>query len=230
MTFTHLHVASSIFGSLRSDPARVARRSCRSRRATALAVTDRNGLYGAVKHIGACLQLGIDPIVGVDLLVTETDGEELGRVTILAHGNDGGLGWAALCKITSAAHKSAKRKKEVSIDIESLSRLAIHDGVALVTVLLGPESNFGNATLNGNRNIAAGRLLRWRKALQTTGSLGVEIVSHITEPGTSLCNMQAHRMIQIADAMGIPTVLTNAVRYLQPDDALTQMCLMQLAI
>ncbi len=221
MTFTHLHVASAFSGHYGVTRPELLAEAAAAEGATALAVTDRNGLYGAVKHIGACLQLGIDPIVGVDLLVTETDGEELGRVTILAHGNDGGLGWAALCKITSAAHKSAKRKKEVSIDIESLSRLAIHDGVALVTVLLGPESNFGNATLSGNRNIAAGRLLRWRKALQTTGSLGVEIVSHITEPGTSLCNMQAHRMIQIADAMGIPTVLTNAVRYLQPDDALT---------
>ena len=35
----------------------------------ALAITDRGGLYGAIRFAKACLQAGIAPIVGVDLAV-----------------------------------------------------------------------------------------------------------------------------------------------------------------
>jgi error-prone DNA polymerase len=189
--------------------------------ASALALTDRNGLYGAVKHIGACLKLSIDPIIGVDLAVHSKSGEHLGRCVILAHGNDGGLGWSALCAIVSAAHRGGGKKDKVSIQRDELAELAIRDGVALVTVLLGNDSDFGQSSLFSSRTEAAAKLLAWRKALWVNGSLGVEIVSHITEPGTELCNIQASRMLQLADSMGIPAVLTNAVRYLEPDDALT---------
>ena len=33
----------------------------------ALALTDRDGLYGAVKFVTACMERGVDPILGVDL-------------------------------------------------------------------------------------------------------------------------------------------------------------------
>ena len=33
----------------------------------ALALTDRDGLYGAFKHVQACAEAGIKPILGADL-------------------------------------------------------------------------------------------------------------------------------------------------------------------
>ena len=220
-SFTHLHVASAFSGHYGVTRPELLAEAAKADGATALAITDRDGLYGAVKHIGSCLQLKIDPIVGCDLNITDADGTPLGRCVVLAHGQDGGLGWAALCHIVSAAHRSGKKKNGIAITIDELAEHAIRDGVALVTVLLGPDSNFGRATLSADRNLAAAHLLRWRKALWADGALGIEIVSHITEPGTEFCNVQAHRMLQLADSMGIPAVITNAVRYLQPDDALT---------
>ena len=38
-----------------------------------LACTDRDGLYGMAKHVSACREHGIAPIVGVDLAVTWAD-------------------------------------------------------------------------------------------------------------------------------------------------------------
>lgn len=219
--FTHLHVASAYSGHFGVTRPELLAQATAAAGEDALAITDRDGLYGAVKHISACLKLGIDPIVGADLAVTDETGEPLGRCVVLAHGQDGGLGWAALCAIVSAAHASGKKKDGISISLPRLSELAVRDGVALVTVLVGPNSDFGRATLTNDRNLAAGKLLQWRKSLQAVGSLGVEIASHITEPGTDFCNQQALRMLQLADSMGVPTVLTNAVRYLQPDDAIT---------
>ena len=220
-SFTHLHVASAFSGHYGVTRPELLAEAAKADGATALAITDRDGMYGAVKHIGACMQLKIDPIVGCDLTVTDAAGGILGRCVVLAHGQDGGLGWSALCHIVSAAHRNGKKKTGVSISLTELASHAIRDGVALVTVLLTPDSKFGRATLQAERNLAASQLLEWRRALPATGSLGVEIVSHITEPGTDFCNLQAYRMLQIADSMGVPTVLTNAVRYLTPDDALT---------
>ena len=67
--FTHLHVASSY--SLRygtATPAALAARAA-SLGMPALALTDRDGLYGAFKHVQACADAGIKPLLGADLAV-----------------------------------------------------------------------------------------------------------------------------------------------------------------
>ena len=65
--FTHLHVASSY--SLRygtATPRALAARAA-DLGMPALALTDRDGLYGAFKHVKACADAGIKPLLGVDL-------------------------------------------------------------------------------------------------------------------------------------------------------------------
>ena len=72
--FTHLHVASSY--SLRygtATPRALAARAA-DLGMPALALTDRDGLYGAFKHVQACADAGIKPLLGVDLpLLTPGD-------------------------------------------------------------------------------------------------------------------------------------------------------------
>jgi len=67
--FTHLHVASGY--SLRygaSMPAALVEVAA-AQGMQALALTDRDGLYGAVKFVLACRAAGLDPLLGVDLAV-----------------------------------------------------------------------------------------------------------------------------------------------------------------
>jgi error-prone DNA polymerase len=67
--FAHLHVASGF--SLRygaSTPAALVERAAALGQ-PALALTDRDGLYGAVRFVQACDQAGIAPVLGVDLAV-----------------------------------------------------------------------------------------------------------------------------------------------------------------
>jgi len=67
--FAHLHVASGY--SLRygaSTPAALVERAA-SLGQPALALTDRDGLYGAVRFVQACDEAGIAPVLGVDLAV-----------------------------------------------------------------------------------------------------------------------------------------------------------------
>ena len=214
MTFTHLNVSSAYsfhFGTAKPDHLTQAAASLGQ---NALAITDQDGLYGAVKHIGSCLDKNISPIVGVRLSV-----QNRGTVTILAKGHNKGTGWAALCKLVSKAQ--SKSKKEVSISEKDLSELVATDGKANCTILLGPDSDFGQAIINSNATESAKKLLSWQELISVNDCLSVEIVSHLTEPGTNYSTLQARRMLQLALTVGVRPVITNAVRYLEPDDALT---------
>ena len=67
--FVHLHVASGY--SLRhgaSHPAALVQRAADHGMDT-VALTDRDGVYGAVKFVTACMRLGVRPILGADLAV-----------------------------------------------------------------------------------------------------------------------------------------------------------------
>ena len=61
----------------------------------ALAITDRGGVYGAVRFLQACRKLGVKPIIGTSL---EVEGEEL----ILIARNL--RGYSNLCRLLSFAH------------------------------------------------------------------------------------------------------------------------------
>src|ERR1051326_5932563 len=77
-----------------SHPAELAMRAAELEM-PALAITDRGGVYGAVKHLQACRKLGVKPIIGSAL---EVDGEEL----ILIARNL--RGYSNLCRLLSLAH------------------------------------------------------------------------------------------------------------------------------
>src|SRR5687767_12971280 len=127
--FTHLHVASGY--SLRygaSHPHVLVERAAEHGMDT-LALTDRDGVYGAVKFARAAQSAGIRPVLGVDLAI-EPSGLLTGppmvhpslrgkparggasvdprhaRVTLLAQDK---AGWAALCRLVSATHLRGER-------------------------------------------------------------------------------------------------------------------------
>src|SRR3712207_3598216 len=96
----------------------------------ALALTDRDGAYGAVRFAKACLENRVRPVLGVDLAFEPSPGlgpgprgrdrtplrggahrdRRLPRVTFLAGGKQG---WAALCRLISATHLAGERGNPV---------------------------------------------------------------------------------------------------------------------
>src|SRR5512144_2659797 len=138
--FVHLHVASGY--SLRygaSSPAALVARGAELGM-TDLALTDRDGVYGAVKFVQACAAAGIRPLLGVDLAVAPTAPGSAGardsagcrsqvpgrrtparggvsvdprwpRVTLLAADR---RGWAAVCRLVSATHLTGARGRPVT--------------------------------------------------------------------------------------------------------------------
>nr|WP_276508446.1 DNA polymerase III subunit alpha [Modestobacter muralis] len=204
----------------------------------ALALTDRDGLYGAVKFALAARSAGIRPLFGVDLAVDPVAGGEPGRVRAAdlhrarhpsgrrapARGGAGvdprlprvtflakdGAGWRSLCRLTSATHLGGTRGEPVS----SLT-LAGEHATGLLAVL-GPGSSVGRALADGHGDLARARLAAWRSVFGP-GQLVVEIVHHRGQGDRS----RAQALLALATEAGVPAVLTNAVRYVDAFDAPT---------
>ncbi|GII33630.1 DNA polymerase III subunit alpha [Planotetraspora mira] len=205
-SFTHLHVASAY--SLRygtAFPGALVRRAA-EQGMDALALTDRDGLYGAVKHIQACHADDIDPIVGVDL-ATETrparPGDDPARIVVLARSG----GWAALCRLVTAAHHVGERGEPYVTPGMVAEHATGPDGDPRLVVMLGPRSGVGRAVAERRDDQARTLLAAWRSVVP---DLVVELSDLF---GYHDANV-ATRMLALAGSMGVPAVLTNAVRYL----------------
>ena len=245
-TFVHLHVASGFsmqYGA--SPPATLVARAAAFGQ-PALALTDRDGLYGAVRFVQACTEAGIAPILGVDLAValpppqgyaasgsparTPVRGGALidarcPRVTVLARGLAAGvapgLGWARLCRLVTRTHLTGERGRPLST-AELIAELAapVGDDPAPLVVLLGPDSDVGRAVLAKRRAAAYQALARWR-ALLPRGALVLEAVCHRGPEGVPMSLGHAARTLALGRDAGIRVVLSAAVRHADPCDAAT---------
>ncbi|MDK1359136.1 DNA polymerase III subunit alpha [Arthrobacter sp. zg-Y1219] len=233
MSFSHLHAATAFSAHYGVSWPQDLAAAAAADGADALACTDRDGLYGTVKHLRACMDAGIDPIVGVDLAVLGEPGPDggpavTGRVVVLAHGRRGGAGYRALCRLISDAHAgtsaSAARKGSQPVGV-TLQQLAAHAGGTdpedpVLTVLVGPWSDVGIAMRSRSYAVARTLFSRWQAVLPRR-ALAVEVVTHLSAPGANLCLAHAVRMFRLADELQLPAVLTNAVRYVDADGAAT---------
>ncbi|WP_051442067.1 DNA polymerase III subunit alpha [Arthrobacter sp. H14] len=223
MSFTHLHVSTAFSAHYGVSWPEDLAGTAAGDGADALACTDRDGLYGTVKHLKACMAAGIDPIVGVDLAVLR-DGQVSGRVVVLAHGELQGAGYRALCRLISDAHANtgAHSRKPVGVTLEELASRCL-DPVTLapvLTVLIGPHSDVGQALRTRSYSTARSLFTRWLAVLPA-GSVTAEVVTHLSPPGEALSTAHGVRLFKLARERNVPAVLTNAVRYCGIDGAAT---------
>jgi error-prone DNA polymerase len=206
-----------------------------------LALTDRDGVYGAVRFAKACQEMDVRPVLGVDLAVgpsaeartarltrpepgrlasarTPTRGGAfldpgLPRVTVLAAGR---AGWGALCRLVTATHLAGERSSPVTSPelIAEHVALAAAQGGALL-VLLGRSSDVGRALAGRRPDTARDLVARWRSIVPEPGDLLIEVVSHRAAGDAA----RAGRMAAFAAELRLPAVLTNQVRYADRSDA-----------
>ena len=238
--FVHLHVASGYslqYGA--SHPHVLVERAAEQDMDT-LALTDRDGTYGAVRFVKAAMAARIRPILGVDLAFSVPSGFEtvagapssttggrartptrggasrdprLPRVTFLASGK---AGWAAVCRLVSATHQAGERGTPVCTPELVAEHVAGHQ----VRVLLGPASELGRAATLRRDDLGGAVLRRWLDLVDPE-QLVVEVVSHRlpgSGPGSS---PHAARMAGLANSTRVRTVLSNAVRFADRLDAPT---------
>ena len=234
--FTHLHVASGYslqYGA--SHPHVLVERAVEQEMDT-LALTDRDGCYGAVRFAKACLQGGVRPVLGVDLAVAPALAGRPGstgpagrvrtpvrggafrdqqhpRVTFLAASR---RGWAAVCRLVSATHLAGERGEPVS----SLDLVAEHVSGQDVLVMLGPASELGRAVTLRRDDLAHAALAPWLEVVDRADLL-VELVSHRLPGAGPGSAPHAARLAGLARSTGLGAVLSNAVRYADRADAPT---------
>ena len=84
----------------------------------AIAVTDRNGLYGVMPFSDACFAKGVQPIVGAMLAVArppELGGEAAIDWLVLLAKDD--QGYANLCKLVSSAHLDRPLEQDPHVEL-----------------------------------------------------------------------------------------------------------------
>ena len=168
----------------------------------AVALTDRDGLYGVARFVTACREVGVKPIFGARL--TLEGARERSHVLLLARD---ARGYANLCRLITSAHMAGERGDphlEPSLILERAEGLLC---------LLGPESEPGKLATAGMADSARNATRRWREAFGP--SCFVE-VRNLVEPSS---RTKIRRLLRLADEANVTPVATNAVRYLVPEDA-----------
>ncbi len=192
----HCHSAYSFLDGASSVDDLVA--AARERGMDALALTDTNGLYGAVRFWNAAREAGVRPIHGVELQTLD-----LGHLVLIAADE---TGWRSLCRIVSAAQLAGeKRRPRATLDLVR----ADPDGLFALT---------GCAHGQVPRLVRAGDLDGAREALAAlAGIFGercfVELGDHLDPDDPATCDA----LSSLAAERGLGTVVTNNVHYARPE-------------
>src|SRR3954454_20420915 len=123
----------------------------------AVALTDRNGLYGAMPFGDGCIAKGVQPIIGAMLGVArppEIGGEmRIDWLVLLAKDEQG---YANLCKLVSAAHLDRPLEQEPHVPFARLDGLS----EGLIALTAGSEGALARLLAHGQRDKAAAYLHR----------------------------------------------------------------------
>jgi error-prone DNA polymerase len=161
----------------------------------ALAITDHDGLYGAVRFWQAAIQEGIRPIIGAEVTL-----EGCTHLTLLAENRDG---YSNLCRLISTAQLTHDKYQ-----------------AALAPAALAEHSK-GLICLSGCRNgeiprhLLAGNRGRARALaegyIETFGieNFWIELQHHLLPEDDWLCA----ELVDLADRLGVGCVATNDVHY-----------------
>jgi DNA polymerase-3 subunit alpha len=173
----------------------------------AIAVTDRNGLYGVMPFSDACIGKGVQPIIGAMLAVKrpqDLGGEAAIDWLVLLAKED--RGYANLCKLVSAAHLDRPIEEEPHVPFEALDEL----NGGLIALTAGGEGALAKLLADGQQLKAEAYLDRLQALFPDR--LYIEI-SRRNDPVEEAAE---HGLIELAYARDLPLVATNPAAYLDP--------------
>jgi len=164
----------------------------------ALALTDTNGLYGAVRFANAAKERGIRPIFGTELQLLDA-----GHLVLIARDRQG---WTSLTRTISAAQlagEKTKPKGTFSLLAENAAGLYALTGCAHGAVPKAARAG----------DLAGARELLARLASVFGDRLFVELSDHLDPDDPALCD----ELAALAGETGLGCVVTNNVHYARPE-------------
>ena len=161
----------------------------------ALAITDRNGLYGVVRFAEAARALGLPTVFGAELQCPD------GEVVVVARNP---RGYAHLSSAISAGQLAGSKGNPV-FSVESLSDFSVGDW----WVLTGSAEGIVTRALSAGGPAAAQRQLQ-----RLIDAFGREhVVAELWDHGDPLDSVRNDELVRLADRVGIECVATNDVSY-----------------
>ena len=189
------------------DPKEIAKLA-KERGFPAIAICDRNGLYGIMAFAAACKSEGVQPIIGALLGVAREEVEGSGARTIdyLALLAQDDAGYNNLCHLVSQAHLDRPLELEPHVTLADLEGRT--DGLIALT---GAGEGGLTRLLAEGQNEAAGRLSDRLQAL-FPGRLYIELARH----GDPVCARAEDALVDLAYARDLPLVATNPANFAEP--------------
>ncbi|HEV8534726.1 MAG TPA: error-prone DNA polymerase [Candidatus Limnocylindria bacterium] len=164
----------------------------------ALALTDTNGLYGAVRFANAAKERGLRPIFGAELQLLD-----FGHIVLIARDRQG---WTSLTRTISAAQLAGeKTKPKATFD------LLAQNAAGLFALTGCAHGAVPRAVRAGDLDGARETLARFARVFGER--LYVELSDHLDPDAPALCDTLA----QVAAERGLGCVVTNNVHYARPE-------------
>ncbi|WP_354447148.1 DNA polymerase III subunit alpha [Ottowia thiooxydans] len=173
----------------------------------ALAITDLNNLFGAIKFYKASRSAGVKPILGAELLLEGADADKgvLSRVLLLVQSHQGYLN---LSELLARAWTKGLVKSQAVIAWEWLSELS--DGLLMLSgAQAGPV---GQALLKGDTGRAS------ELALRLAGIFPHRFYLELQRANRPDDENHVAAAVQLAARLQLPVVATHPIQFQHPDD------------
>lgn len=212
MDFIHLNTYSSFTLLSSTISPKALAYAAKEQGYSAVAITDRNVMYGVIPFYKYCWEIGIQPIIGLtaDILIESNDTNESYPLILLAKSY---TGFQNLMKISSVI----QTKSPMGIPTKWLK----HYSKGLIAISGGLEGEIEHHILNGEIEKA---------------KLKCKFYKEIFEENSFYLNLQDHgkkeektlnkQMVQLSVDTKTPLVASNKVYYLKKQDHFTWQCLL----
>lgn len=170
----------------------------------ALALTDLSNLYATIKFYRACLDAGIKPIIGAEIILED----ESTRLTLLAMNNEG---YQSITRIVSLGFTEGRMNPEnrgVPI-VNKEHLLANSEGVI---VLFTEKSDVGHALMGSNPERGHQLLTEYQAVFEDRLYFAIKRTRRVGE------DTFIEQAILVGQRHGIASVAHNDVRFLVEDD------------
>ena len=164
----------------------------------ALALTDTNGLYGAVRFANAARERGLKPLYGAELHLLDA-----GHLVVIARDRQG---WTSLCRIISAAQLAGEKTKP-----RATFALVRENAAGLFALTGCAHGAVPRAVRSGDLDAARETLARLASVFGER--CYVELSDHLDPDDPVICDTLA----SLAGEQGLGCVVTNNVHYARPE-------------
>jgi DNA polymerase III subunit alpha len=176
-------------------------------RQPALAITDLNNLFGAIKFYKAARGAGVKPIIGAEILLQglASDSFMLSRVVVLVQNHKGYLN---LCELLARAWTQNLVKAQAVCKLEWLRQF----GEGLIALSGAQAGPVGQALVQGDAQ-RAGEI-----ALELASIFPHRFYVELQRAGRPGDEAHVAAAVQLAARLNLPVVATHPVQFTQEDD------------